>query len=181
MSTDPIIYSARGTVTRSNPPTEFYISGAVMIDPTLRLWHGSPSDPADPAPLPPGNNQYSYHIPGYSLCAYTMEQPRAVYHFCGTGGSLYIERTDTDLGSLEWFLEKGTGTLPKCWGEEFRFYNDDMSDYDMFNQIHILAPFIRLTYLMTQDIPNFEQPVNCDVMLAKIKRLDVFGKYKSKG
>ncbi len=167
------IYTACGLIRRSNSPTELYVSGAVIVDPTFRLWGSSPPDPA---PLPPGNNQYSYYISGYSLCTYSCEQPRVAYHFSGTKGSLYIERDDSGLGDLMWFLEGGTGNLTECYGENFLFYNSDMSDYDMYDQIHVLAPFIRLTDLqIPPDNPILQHPMNCDVMLTKIKRMDVLG------
>ncbi len=171
MKTHPTIYVASGTVKRSNAKTELQVSGVLLLDPTLRLLNGSP------APLPPGNNQFSYLIPGYSLCIYSLEQPRAVYHFSGSEGSLYIERTDQYLGDLMWFLENGSGVITSCFGEHFECYDSNMSDYDLFNQLAILPPFIRLISLQSPpDHPILSQVDGCNVMLTKMDRADVFEK-----
>lgn len=170
MSTDSILYAASGIIKRGNSPSFLQVSGVILLDPTLRLWAGSTSTPADPAPPVLGNNQYSYFIPRYSLSLYTLEQPRVVYRFSGTAGCLYIERLDQDLGDRQWYLENGSGALNSCNGENFHWYNSDLSDYDVFNQLNVLPPFIRLTELQVPPgDPVLGQPVTSDVMLTKLE------------
>lgn len=165
------IYAASGNLSRSNSPTQLQVSGVISFDPTLRLWSGSSSSPADPAPATLGNSQYSYFIPAYELFFYTIEQPRAIYRFSGTAGCLYVERMDQDLGDVMWFLENGSGDLNKCYGEVFSGYLDDLSDWNMFAELATLPPFIRLTGLqIPPGDPIFSHPVNCDIMLTKLTK-----------
>lgn len=135
-------YSADGKIVNDNQV--YTVTGNVVIDDTLRLWSGDLSIPAPPA-TEIGNNQYSYFISQYSFNISCESSPQSAYHFQGTGGSFYMERFDSMMGDLMWFLDNGSGEWDYWIGEHFYFYHSDWTLYDLFSEMDVLAPYIRLT------------------------------------
>ena len=162
-------YTVSGTLENTDDHTQFTVSGNIIIDDTLRLWAGSASDPAPEAPPELGNNQYSYFIPKYSLKITETLSPHNSYDFLGTSGNFYIERpAPLGIGDLMWFLDNGAGSWNEWTGENFYWYHEDTTLYDLYTEMAELAPIIRLTSLDYRfNDPIFSDSVNTDIVLTR--------------
>lgn len=167
-------YRVCGTIRSQSDDTRLKISGYMVIDNRLRLWEGSTTSSASLAPLALDYLQYSYFISEYSFSIYSFaisntSPPNTTYSFSGTAGSLYMERSSGGaMGDLMWFLENGTGNWTNWTGEDFFCFHEDLTAYDLYNEMHELAPIIRLTnldYIQNDTILN--PPVWCDILLTK--------------
>ncbi len=135
-------YSADGTIVNDNQV--YTVTGNVVIDDTLRLWSGDSSMPATPA-TEIENYQYSYFISQYSFKISCDSSPHSIFLFQGTGGNFYMERMDDMMGDLMWFFDNGSGEWDYWIGESFYFYHLDRTQYDLFSEIDVLAPYVRLS------------------------------------
>jgi hypothetical protein len=118
----------------------YTVTGDLLIDDTLRLWGGSPAQPATQI----GNGTYSYFISRYSLCLLDVSSPQETFLFNGSCGNFYMERAEGFMGDSMWFLDNGRGSWDDWWGDGFYFYHSDWTPYDLYSEIGVLAPYIRL-------------------------------------
>ena len=120
----------------------YTLTGNLIIDDTLMLWGGGGS-PAQPA-TQIGNATYSYFISRYSLCLLDVSSPQDASLFKGNGGNFYMERSNGYMWDTMWFLDNGRGSWDDWWGDGFYFYHSDWTPYDLYSEIGVLAPYIRL-------------------------------------
>ena len=144
----------------------YTVTGNLIIDDTLRLWEGG-EGPAQPA-THIGNGTYSYFIPRYSLCLLDVSSPQDVRLFTGNSGNFYMERGNGHMWDIMWFLDNGRGIWDDWWGNGFFFYHSDWTPYDLYSEIGVLAPYIRLEsvcgILCGQDILN----ATTDITLSRV-------------
>ena len=130
-------YSAEGQI--ANESHVYTATGNIVIEDTLRLWH-EPSPPATEI----GSNQYCYLVPEYSFSLWTESSPQSICLFQGIDGRFYMERFDDRMGHLAWLLDHGSGQWDAWTGEGFCFYHSDWTPCDLYSEIDVLAPYIRL-------------------------------------
>ena len=163
----PCTYEASGSLKNIGDDRQFEISDSVVIDDSLRLWNGSTETPAPLASTALGNNQYSYFISSYSFEISEIATSDQ-YSFSGDSGCFYIERFDSGIGDLMWFLDDGSGNWHTWTGENFHWFHSDMSSCNLFDETNKLAPIIQLTALdYFFDDPIFSVSVNTELWLSK--------------
>jgi hypothetical protein len=142
----------------------YTVTGDLLIDDTLRLWGGSPAQPATQI----GNGTYSYFISRYSLCLLDVSSPQETFLFNGSCGNFYMERAEGFMGDSMWFLDNGRGSWNDWYGEEFYFYRSDWTPCDLYSEIDVLAPYIKLVkgcdMLCDQDLVS----ATADITLSRV-------------
>ena len=92
------------------------------------------------------------------------------YSFFGSPGVFYMERADFGMGDLMWSLDNGSGSWSEWIGEDFHFFHEDMTPYDLFNEWDKLAPIIQLRcldYLFFDPILGGCENIHTDIVLTR--------------
>ena len=117
------------------------VAGDVFFDDTLRMWAGANNmGPVAPDDWCSQDGNYSFYIPEYSYVITSVPSSEILFNGQGAG-SLFIQRAlffgicdeGLDLGSFASF--------------HLTFCNEDLTEYDEFNQMATIAPVLNIDYL----------------------------------